>query len=334
MAPEAGTLAAPRFEVIPDWLKLPIGVAFGEVPDLKTDSKDRLYVFSRRPHQVSVFSPDGDFLYSWGAGLFTKPHGLYIDKQDNVFLVDVGDHTIRKFTPEGKLLLTIGTAHQPSDTGLEFQKSPVQRAAGPFNMVTHLIEAPDGRLLVTDGYGNARVHEFTSDGTLIRSWGEPGHAPGQFNLPHGLALTPDNRLLVCDRENSRIQVFSDSGQLLDVWSGFNRPNNVLIRDGLAYVTEIGFHANRYGGEHFIYMADPPPGHTPEAQISICTLDGTILARLGAENVACPGNVIAPHGLAIDSRGDLYVGETPTDGGASRLHPGATLPTVQKFRRLT
>jgi hypothetical protein len=151
MAPEAGIVAAPRFEVIPDWLKLPSGLSFGEVPDLKTDSQDRLFVFSRRPHQVSVFAPDGTFLKSWGEGLFTKPHGVFIDADDNVFLVDVGDHTIRKFTPDGELLLTIGTAHQPSDTGLVFQHSPVTRAAGPFNMATHLIQAQDGRLLVTDG---------------------------------------------------------------------------------------------------------------------------------------------------------------------------------------
>ncbi len=109
-----------------------------------------------------------------------------------------------------------------------------------------------------------------------------------------------------------------------MWTDFNRPNNVLIRDGLAYVTEIGFHANRHGGEHFIYMADPPPGHTKEAQVSICTLDGTVLARLGAENIARPGNIIAPHGITMDSKGDLYVGETSTDGGACqaarRRHP--------------
>jgi hypothetical protein len=64
------------------------------------------------------------------------------------------------------------------------------------------------------------------------------------------------------------------------------------------------------------------------------LDGTILAHLGAENVARAGNIIAPHGLAIDRKGDLYVGETPTDSGAARLHPDATLPTIQKFRRLS
>lgn len=51
------------------------------------------------------------------------------------------------------------------------------------------------------------------------------------------------------------------------------------------------------------------------------------------NIVRPGNIIAPHGIAIDRKGDLYIGETPTDGGAAKLHSGATLPTIQKFRRL-
>jgi hypothetical protein len=55
MAPEAGIVATPGFEVVPDSLKLPPDLSFGEVPDL---SQDWLFVFSRRPHQVSVFAPD------------------------------------------------------------------------------------------------------------------------------------------------------------------------------------------------------------------------------------------------------------------------------------
>jgi len=50
--------------------------------------------------------------------------------------------------------------------------------------------APDGELYVCDGYGNARVHRFKADGTLIQSWGEPGIGPGQFNLPHGVGIAP------------------------------------------------------------------------------------------------------------------------------------------------
>jgi len=45
--------------------------------------------------------------------------------------------------------------------------------------------APNGDLYVSDGYGNARVHQFSPDGELRRSWGEPGIGPGQFMIPHG-----------------------------------------------------------------------------------------------------------------------------------------------------
>ena len=57
---------------------------------------------------------------------------------------------------------------------------------------------PNGDIYVTDGYRNSRVHRFTRDGQLVKSWGTPGKAEGEFHLPHSIAFDPDGKLYVAD----------------------------------------------------------------------------------------------------------------------------------------
>lgn len=132
--------------------------------------------------------------------------------------------------------MTLGTPGSPSDTGYDgFGQDTVVRAAGPFNNPTKLVVSPDGDLYITDGYGNARVHRFSSNGEWISSWGQPGSGPGQFRLPHGLCIDRKRRVLVADREYDRIQLFGFDGSYLGVWE-HQRPNGLCAgEDGLIYV---------------------------------------------------------------------------------------------------
>src|SRR2546423_2599219 len=107
-----------RYQALARWERLPPGWSFVEVAGVATDSRDRVYVFNRGEHPVIVFDRDGAFLTSWGEGLFTRAHGIFIGPDDAVYCTDDLDHTVRKFTPEGKLLLTLGTSGCPSDTGI------------------------------------------------------------------------------------------------------------------------------------------------------------------------------------------------------------------------
>src|SRR3954470_21801350 len=93
-----------RYEALVRWEQLPPGWRFGEVAGVATDSRDRVYVFSRSEHPVTVFERDGRFLTSWGEGVFARPHGLTVGPDDTVYCTDDLGHTVRKFTPEGKLL--------------------------------------------------------------------------------------------------------------------------------------------------------------------------------------------------------------------------------------
>jgi len=66
-------------------------------------------------------------------------------------------------------------------------------------------------MFVTDGYGNARVHKFAADGTSLLL-GRAGHRPGTVQPADGVWIDRRGRVLVCDRENDRVQVFSQDGQ--------------------------------------------------------------------------------------------------------------------------
>ena len=318
-----------RYEVLVRWEQLPPGWRFVEVAGVATDSQDRVYVFCRGEHPMIVFDREGRFLTSWGEGLFARPHGIFIGPDDAVWCTDDLDHTVRKFTTDGRLLLTLGTSGRACDTGIAgIDYRTIQRAGPPFNRPTNVALAPDGTLLVTDGYGNARVHRFAPDGRLLGSWGEPGSGPGQFNLPHGIAVDRDGNVYVADRENSRLQIFSPQGQFLAEWTDLARPMQVFI-DGQdnVFVVDVGWRAGL-----FPWQAPPGP-HPPGARLSIFDRAGKLQDRWGdAGDAAAPGNFFAPHDIWIDSHGDVYVGEVVMSAGGNRGLVSPDCHALQKFVR--
>ncbi len=315
------------YEALAQWESLPDGWSFVEVAGVATDSRDQVYVFNRGEHPLVVFDRDGGFKTSWGEGQFQRPHGIFIGPDDAVFCTDDLDHTVRKFTPDGKLLLTLGNSGQASDTGiLGNDYRTIRRSVPPFNRPTNLALAPDGSMYVTDGYGNARVHQFAADGRLILSWGEPGSGPGQFNLPHGIALDRFGRVYVADRENCRIQIFTAEGKFLTEWTDVARPMQVFIdRRDRVFVAEVGWHAG-------VFPWQTPPGPDPPgARLSVFDLEGRLLASWASEGDPCaPGNFFAPHDLWIDSQGDLYVGEVVWSAGGNRGMVPPSCHALQKF----
>ncbi|MDQ3811640.1 MAG: peptidyl-alpha-hydroxyglycine alpha-amidating lyase family protein [Chloroflexota bacterium] len=319
------------FDLIPNWEQIPHGWSHGDVAGVATDSHDRVYVFNRSEHPIIVYDRDGRFLRSWGEGLFSRPHGITIH-DDVVYCADDTDHTVRALDLDGNVLLTLGTANQPSDTGYSPEGPTnllsIKRGAGPFNRPTRLAVAPNGELYVADGYGNARIHRFSADGRLIQSWGEPGGEPGQFNLPHSVWVHRDGRVFVCDRENDRVQIFSSDGEVLSIWTNVTRPGDLFIdADDNVYLGEMSHEA---GG---VSMAGSRHTETRHARMSVRDLEGNLLTAWGGEDPCAPGNFASPHGLWLDSRGDLYVGEVTHTARSrdGRWHPGCH--SLQKFRRV-
>jgi DNA-binding beta-propeller fold protein YncE len=273
------------YEVNEDWQQLPDGWGMPAAA-VAVDSQDRVFCYNRDPnHPIMVFDRDGKYLYSWGDGMFRFPHAIVIDADDNLWLTDRDHGQIMKFTPEGELLMTIGERGFRSDTGVDpddfssqaYKK--VTHGGAPFNLPTDIAFASSGEMFITDGYGNARVHKFSADGTHLFSWGEPGTGPGEFNMPHGVHIDKDGQVLVCDRENDRVQVFSQEGEYISTW------DTKLIGPAVFYVDP----------DDTIYIPEHNGG-----LISILTPDGKRLAQWGdPEFRSC-------HGIAGDSHGNLYV----------------------------
>jgi len=323
------TTGSLHYRVVEGWERLPPGARHLDVVGVATDSRDRLFIYTREDAQIMIYNRDGSYVGAWGAGFFTpRTHGLTIAPDDSVYCVDEGKEAIFKFTPDGELLQTIGTG-VASDTGYDGRTlTSITRGGPPFNRPTNVAIAPNGDLYASDGYGNASVHHFSADGRLIKTWGAPGNGPGQFNLVHGVAVAADGRVLIADRENDRIQFFSPDGAYLDAWDHVQRPTNIAIDgEGRVYVSELW----RRAGEESMRLGvvpDDRPG-----RVGVYDAAGNVLARFGGPDRCAPGNFVAPHDICVDSHGDLYVAEVTWTFGVRPGHVPADCHTLQKFARV-
>ena len=302
------------YEELADWAKLPEGWSFKEVADVVVDSQDRVYVFNRGEHPMIIFEPDGSFVAAWGEDLFSRAHGVTVGPDGMLYCVDDGDHSIRKCTPDGEILMTIGTPDEPA---------PIH-SGQPFNRPTKVAFDPKtDELYISDGYGNARVHKFSPDGKHLFSWGEYGTDPGQFNLVHSVCTDSNGKVYIADRESHRVQVFDEGGRYLDQWNNMHRPCGLHIEDDLVYIGEVPTQLE--------VNADYP---NIGGCVTIHDLTGRRLARLGdVRRGEGPGQFISPHGIAIDSHGDIYVGEVSWAAYGRNLSPPREIRSFRKLVRV-
>jgi DNA-binding beta-propeller fold protein YncE len=218
-------------------------------------------------------------------------HQIKIDAQGMIWLADAGNHTVLQCTPEGKLLKTLGT---PGELGCDETH---------FNRPTDMAITPDGQVFVSDGYGNARVVHFDARGQFVKSWGKLGTAPGEFNLPHAIVLDSKGRLYVADRNNARVQVFDQTGKLLDVWQ------DLLVPWGLWISPK---------DEIWACGCSPMQWREEDANLSCPPKDqlfmkfdpsGRVLqlwtVPKGVDGEEQPGELNWVHGIALDSQGNIY-----------------------------
>jgi hypothetical protein len=281
-----------RYSVVENWAKLPDSWEFKDVAAVAVDSKDQIYVFNRGEHPMMVFDRDGNFLRAWGEGMYPRAHGLHIDANDILYCTDDGGHVVRKCTTGGKVLLELGVPGKPTP----------YMSGEPFHRCTHTALSPRGDIYVSDGYGNAKVHKYSPDGKRLLSWGEPGTDPGQFNIVHNIVTDAEGWVYVADRENHRVQVFDGNGKYETQWVNMHRPCGLYCCRG----PQLRFIIGELGPGMSVNRDHPNLG----PRLSIVDGEGKLIARLGGTDGPGlePGKFVAPHGLALDSHGDIYVGE--------------------------
>lgn len=233
-----------RYRIERPWGALPAG---GKVTDVAIDGAGRVAVLSRSdpydgpdPNPVALLDPrDGQLIGGFGRDDLADAHMIAADPSGRLWIVDRDAHQILCFSAEGAVVARLGTRHGPGE---------------PFEHPTDLSFAPDGRIVVADGYAAGRIHVFAPDLSPILRFGEVGSAPGAFTTPHGVQATRDGHIVVADRENNRVQIFDMSGRLRDIWTGFNRPSDiaedsdgtVLVVDGIPTLTRLTTDGRRRG----------------------------------------------------------------------------------------
>jgi DNA-binding beta-propeller fold protein YncE len=164
---------------------------------------------------------------------------------------------------------------------------------------------------VADGYGNRRVIVLDGDTFAFkRMWGAYGHRPDdkdlgpynpdapvaqQFRLPHNISISRDGFVYVADRPNNRIQVFRKDGTYVKE-AFFSR--RTLLSGAVS-----GFALSPDPQQQFLYMIDGANHHV--WILNRETLQA--VARFGQQGLF-GGSLNVPHAIAVDSRGNIYVGE--------------------------
>ena len=332
---QAQSKEAPMFVVDPFWPKpLPNHWILGSTIGLAVDSRDHVYIIHRRDTfnerteigaatdpvkadccipapNILEFDPDGNLVNAWGGpgegyDWPASNHGITIDHKDNVWIGGNGreDSHILKFTRDGKFLAQYGAPMPGADSHAD------DRFAGVAEIS---FDADENEAYVADGYRNKRVAVLDADsGELKRYWGAYGNEPSDENLGpfrpgeepaqqfrnpvHCAQPSNDGLIYVCDRVNNRLQVFEKDGTYVDEL--FVKPNSL----GDGSVWDVSFSPDPE--QTFMYLADG----TNRKIFIIDRKNLEILTNFG-DGGRNPGQFFAVHGIATDSKGNIYTTET-------------------------
>ena len=318
-----------NFESVPDPLKLPDNMYFGEVSGIALNSKGHIFVLTRgnttgpayaaAAAELLEFGPDGKFLREIGHNLYawSFAHAVKVDRHDNIWVTDKGSDMVIKFTPEGRVAMVFGRKQEASDedTGpLKHPKPPLPAEPGRFRQVTDIAFDSADDTFISDGYINSRVAKVDKDGNWIKSWGDRGDGPGQFNTLHSIATDNNGNVYVADRGNHRIQVFDNDGNFLRQFTidlpvppdarpaiG-NIPDEATIAGGTFAPGSPWTICISPGPNPVLYSADAWPG-----RIYRLSLEGKVLGVLGQSGKQLKqfGWI---HGIACPAENVLWVSE--------------------------
>ncbi|WP_248926212.1 hypothetical protein [Paenibacillus hamazuiensis] len=291
-----------QYEVVNGWARLPEHASFGYTHGIVVDSEDNVYLFHTGAPSLMKFDREGRYLSGWGE--FPGAHGCLLHEEADeayLYLTDTKLGIVVKTTLDGKEVLRIGTPEMEGVYDTERRFVP-----------TDVAVAPNGDIYVADGYGQSWVHRYDRRGERIQSWGGKGSEPGQMSCPHGVSVClrgKEPELYVADRGNNRIQVFTlDGVHKRFVTDDLDMPCSFYFRGGETYIPDLHSRVTILdGGDRLIAHL----GEDPEA-----------FRQTGWPNLQKsyfrPDKFSSPHGICVDSKGDVYVSEWISDGRVTKL----------------
>ena len=319
----------PTHEVDPTWpQEMPNDWIMGAVTSVFVDVQDHVWVTHLRetlteeetgavqdpptrlccvPAPIVIeFDAEGEVVQAWGdpdtqdvSEFPRNPHGLFVDHNDFVWIGSYRHHRVMKFTRSGEHLMTIG---QYDVTGGSNDPDLLGGPAGIW------VDPETNEVYVADGYRNRRVVVYDGDtGAYLRHWGAYGERPDddnnssdrdpegppplQFSTVHGLIGSADGLIYVADRSGTRVQVFDHEGTF-------------VTEKTVAGSFVVGLSPDPE--QHWLYLAD---GTNHKVWI-LRRSDLEVVGDFGRGGRQI-GQFIRPHGMSIDSRGNVYVGEAST-----------------------
>ena len=257
--------------------------------------------------------------YVWigGNGVGTPPGGrgrgarggargeqVQNEEQAGAAIGYTNDTMVLKFTQAGKFLMQIGKPGQSKGS------NDVENLRRPAKI---FVDKQANEVYVADGYGNHRVIVFDADtGKYKRHWGAYGNKPDDANLGpynpdgpppqqfrnpvHCAELSVDRLLYVCDRANDRVQVFKTDGTF--VKEAF--VNKRTLGSGSAW--DIAF--SKDPQQKYVYLTDGE-----NDRVHILDRDSLQVLTTFGEGGRQPGEFYGVHSIAVDSKGNIYTGET-------------------------
>ena len=306
---------------IENWITIPDSPSArenGRTHGLAVTPEQDVVVFHQAHDAVLIYSPDGELKSKWGGDRFPGAHGLTLvvdpDGRPYLWLADEKTHEVVKTTLDGDEVMTLDKPDHPAYSNGKYVPTWVA--------VNEERHGGNGDVWIADGYGSSLVHHFDKSGKYLESLdGEAG--AGRFACPHGILFDPRKasspELYVADRGNQRVQVFDGEGRFKRVFGG----------DGKSMDSPCGF------------VFDDTHCYFPELHGALAVFDENdkLVTFLGEnDKIHCrgdwPGKLMtgypnerdhvregvcnAPHGMAVNDRGDLYYGEWITGGRVCKL----------------
>jgi DNA-binding beta-propeller fold protein YncE len=294
-------------------VSLPVGLEDTIENCPETSARGECGVDVRWEHSILIFNREGELTESWTQWdhLLRRPHAIYIspfDPEKHVWIVDDYRHAIFKFSNDGsELVQTIG------EPNVGVRSVDPEDDLEHFYRPTFMVFRPDGGFYVSDGYLNTRVVRFNADGSPHSAFGQAGINGARENPPtpetrpgymfnvHGLAMDYETgNVFVNDRNNNRVQVFTEDGEYVREWS-------------VGALGKSNIHLFWMGEDRNLWAFD----QNTQKMLKYSN-DGEFLYQFGGMGGRGFG-FFGVHGIHVDQEGNLYVAEVG-NGGAQKFIP--------------
>jgi hypothetical protein len=313
----AQTRTSPHYVADVNWPKpLPNQWILGGLGGTCVDAAGHVFILNRQDvldgelntgrlaPPIIEFDGDGNVVNSWGdlKQLDPRLHSCHVDKDNNIWIGSAPSGMVQKWTHDGsKMLLQIGKKGVVDSSDGTAKGKPLNSSAAIFYMPSSIyVDRGNGDVYVSDGEGaggNRRIAVFDSTGKFLRQW-QP-----DMETVHCMTMGNDGLVYVCNRNGSKIQVYDKMGTLkrtIDLpWTPVTPP--------------AAGSAAAFGGATVAIDFSPDQNVIFVVNQNNATIDmvdrasGKMIGHFGRSG-NFPGEFNQAHGIAVDSRGNVYVAE--------------------------